>query len=425
MKNKLGLVLHAGFSAFLIYFCMYAFRKPFAAASFSDTEIGGISFKVILVISQVFGYALSKFIGIRFNSGKGMHHRAFYILAFIFLAELALLGFALAPLSWKPLFLFLNGLPLGMIWGLVFAYIEGRTLTEILAAMLSASFILASGVTKSVGKYLMLTYQVSEYWMPFYTGLLFLPPLLLAVWLIERIPPPSPLDTARRRVRKSMSQADRRKMFQRLAPGLISLITLMLLMTAFRDLRDNFSAEFWQQMGYGNSASVFTQTEIFVSAGILLLLSFFILVEKNHQALLLMKGVMLLGMLILLVSTLIFQYTPFNSPFLWMTASGFGVYLTYTTLGGGFVFERISALYDANSNSAFFIYVADAVSYLGSVLVLIVKEIFFPELPFLDYFIQMVYILGIVGLLCTLYAAFYFNRKLGKRTKESGYFFME
>ena len=414
MKNKLGLVLHAGFSAFLIYFCMYAFRKPFAAASFSDAELGGISFKVILVISQVFGYALSKFIGIRFNSGRGMHHRAFYILVIIFLAELALLGFALAPLPWKPLFLFLNGLPLGMIWGLVFAYIEGRTLTEILAAMLSASFILASGMTKSVGKFLMLTYQVSEYWMPFYTGLLFLPPLFLGVWLIERIPPPSSIDMAHRSVRRPMTQADRRKMFKHLAPGLISLIILMLLMTAFRDLRDNFSAEFWQQMGYGNSAYVFTQTEIFVSAGILVLLSFFILVEKNHQALLLMKGVMLVGMLIFLTSTLIFQYTSFNSPFIWMTASGFGIYLTYTTLGGGFIFERISALYEANNNSAFFIYVADAVSYLGSVLVLIMKEVFFPDLPFLDYFIQMVYILGMVGLVCTLYAAFYFNRKLSK-----------
>ena len=341
-----------------------------------------------------------------------MQHRAFYILVFILLAEMALLGFAVVPQVWKPLFLFLNGLPLGMIWGLVFAYIEGRTLTEVLAAMLSASFILASGMTKSVGKFLMLNFQISEFWMPFYTGLLFLIPLLGGVWLIEKIPAPSITDQANRKVRSSMSSQDRKRMFMGLAPGLISLILLMFLMTAFRDLRDNFSAEFWEQFGYGNSAAVFTQTELIVSFGIVMLLGLFMLIEDNRRALWFMKGVMLLGMLILLTSTLIFQYSRIDSPFIWMTASGFGVYLTYTTLGGGFVFERISALYEGKSNAAFLIYVADAVSYLGSVIVLLVKEIFYPHLSFFFYFIQMVYILGIVGLLCTIFAMYYFKKNL-------------
>jgi len=46
----------------------------------------------------------------------------------------------LATLDTRPLeysSLFLNGFPLGMIWGLVFSYVEGRRTTELMAAILS------------------------------------------------------------------------------------------------------------------------------------------------------------------------------------------------------------------------------------------------------------------------------------------------
>ena len=48
--------------------------------------------------------------------------------------------------------MFLNGLPLGMVFGLVVSYLEGRRQTEALAAALTASFIVSSGVVKSVGR---------------------------------------------------------------------------------------------------------------------------------------------------------------------------------------------------------------------------------------------------------------------------------
>ena len=391
---------------------MYAFRKPFAAASFGDMQLFGLDFKVVLVISQVLGYALSKFIGIRFNSGKGMQNRARYILLFILLAEIALLGFAVVPYQLKFVFLFLNGLPLGMIWGLVFAYVEGRTVTEILAGMLSASFILASGVTKSVGKWLMNEFAITEYWMPFCTGALFFIPLLIGIYFIERVPPANTEDQSLRRERVPMKSIDRKEMFRGLRPGLIALLVIYFFLTAFRDLRDNFAAEFWDYLGYGDSAAIFTQTEVFITVGILILLSLFFLIRDNVKALLIMKGVMGSGLLLLLASTWLYQNTGFLSPILWMTLSGLGVYMAYTTLGGGLIYERISAIFYYKSNAAFLIYVADAVGYLGSVLILLIKEIFYKEASFFAYFIQMIYVLSVVGLGCILFAFFYFRRRI-------------
>ena len=66
--------------------------------------------------------------------------------------------------------MFLNGLPLGMIWGLVFGFMEGRRTSEVLGAVLCASFIVSSGAVKSVGKLLLAHWHVSPFWMPAAVG---------------------------------------------------------------------------------------------------------------------------------------------------------------------------------------------------------------------------------------------------------------
>jgi len=52
-------------AAFRTYFCMYAFRKPFTVATYSDmAPLWGVVFKTVLVVAQVLGYMVSKFVGI-------------------------------------------------------------------------------------------------------------------------------------------------------------------------------------------------------------------------------------------------------------------------------------------------------------------------------------------------------------------------
>jgi hypothetical protein len=50
-------------------------------------------------------------------------------------------------------------------------YLEGRRTSELLLAGLSCSYILASGITKTVGRTLIETHGITDYWMPFLTGL--------------------------------------------------------------------------------------------------------------------------------------------------------------------------------------------------------------------------------------------------------------
>ena len=244
---------YAMIASFSTYACMYAFRKPFTVATFEGLSWGGIDYKILLITTQVVGYMLSKFIGIKVVSELPPRRRAAGILVLVVLAGLALLGFALVSPPYNVFFLFLNGLPLGMVWGLVFGYLEGRRTTELLGAGLSVSFIVASGGVKTVGKWLLLS-GISPFWMPLLTGLLFALPLVVSVYLLHQLPPPSAEDERLRTRRSPMNRSQRYRLLRTFAPGLILLILAYVLLTAFRDFRDNFMAELWQAFGYGDNA---------------------------------------------------------------------------------------------------------------------------------------------------------------------------
>src|SRR5881296_4053658 len=90
-------------AAFSTYFCMYAFRKPFAAAKFEGEFFlnTAVALKTALVISQIIGYALSKYIGIKVCSEVSAPRRAITLVALIAWAELALVAYGLVPDDFK------------------------------------------------------------------------------------------------------------------------------------------------------------------------------------------------------------------------------------------------------------------------------------------------------------------------------------
>ena len=94
-------LLVAAAAAFGTYFCMYAFRKPFTAGTFEGAAVFGLGLKTVLVISQLTGYMLSKFIGIKVVSEMPGERRAAAIVGLILAAEAALVGFAVAPVPLK------------------------------------------------------------------------------------------------------------------------------------------------------------------------------------------------------------------------------------------------------------------------------------------------------------------------------------
>ncbi len=359
-------------AAFGTYFCMYAFRKPFTAAEFAGAEVGGIGFKTVLVTSQVLGYTLSKFIGIKVVSELPARRRPAAIIALIVAAELALVGVGLTPRPWNAVWLFCNGLPLGMVFGLVLGCLEGRRLSELLTAGLCASFIVADGAVKSVGAWL-LARGVTEDWMPAAAGALFFLPLAICTAMLARIPPPDDADRAARCERTTLSGGERRDLWSRYAAGLSAIVVLYLLITVLRSVRADFAPELWRSLGAPAAPGTFTRSELAVAAGVMAINGSLAAVRDNRTAFFGSLAVCA-GGIALAVAALVGQATGHLGPLPFMVLIGLGLYLPYVAVHTT-VFERLLAMTRERGTVGFLMYVADAFGYFGYVGVMLGRNL--------------------------------------------------
>ena len=281
-KDK-SIALYAALVSFGTYVFIFGFRKSFTVCTFDGLSFGPIAFKTALVISQMLGYLLAKFYGIKFISGLQKVNRYKIIFLLTGISWLAWLLFAVVPAPYNVMFLFLNGFPLGMLWGVVFSYVEGRKSTDFIGAALAVSFIFSSGWVKSVGAWLMEQYHITEFWVPFFTGLVFAVPLIICVYGLEKVPPPSAEDEALRTKRIPMTALDRKQLIKQYLPGIIAFVAIYLFATIFRDIRDNFSADMWKEMGYGSKPAIFTQTEIPITIFILVIIGAVVLIKNSFK----------------------------------------------------------------------------------------------------------------------------------------------
>ena len=401
----------AGLAGFAAYFSMYAFRKPFSAASFATVPGWhfALDYKIALVLAQVLGYAVSKMIGIKVIAELQPARRATAIIALILLSGVALVLFAVIPPPWNVAALFLNGLPLGMIWGLVFGFMEGRRTSEVLGAILCASFIVSSGAVKSVGTLLLNDWHVDHWWMPAATGALFLPLLFASVFVLSALPPPNALDEAARVRRAPMNGAQRARLLREYGTGVALLVIAYVLTTALRDFRDNFAPELWAALGFEHAAALLTASELPVAVLALTVLGVIIVVKDNARALLVIHGVVAAGLVLLGLSTLSYQ-AGFVSPLAWMILSGAGLYMAYVPFNA-MLFDRLIAVSGTVGTAGFLIYIADASGYLGSCSLLVWRNFGLVQLNWLQVFMAGAYATSITGLGLVGLSALFFLRK--------------
>ena len=221
-------ILWAGGAALLSYSLVYALRKPYTAAGFDGLEAFGMDYKVVVTIAQILGYVLSKFIGIKLISELKRENRMKFILISIILAEASLILFGLLPAPYNIGTMFLNGLSLGCMWGIIFSFIEGRRMTDILASLLGVSMVISSGTAKSAGLYVMDTLNISEFWMPALIGGVALPLLALLGYALNRLPQPTAEDIAMKSKRETLNGKQRWELFKKaieeFREGLIDVI---------------------------------------------------------------------------------------------------------------------------------------------------------------------------------------------------------
>ena len=338
-RRPVTVALYAAIVSFLTYASIYAYRKPFTVATFDGIAYWGVKYQELLIISQGLGYMLSKFYGIRFIAELKRFGRWKTSAFLVGAAWLSLLIFGFTPAPYGMLCLFVNGFMLGFMWGIVFSYVEGRRATDFIGAAMAVSFIFAGGFTRDVAIRLRDGWNVPEQWLGFATGLVFAVPLIIFLYLLEKIPAPDDADVKERTVRMPMQQEERKSFLKRFGAGVIAVTVTYLFLTIMCDIRDNFMANIWNELGYGSKPDIFTKTETITSLIVLVMMGLLVLVRKNIRAFRLIHFVVLAGFLLAGISSALFL-TGQMSGVLWMQLVGLGLYMGYIPFNCIF-FERV------------------------------------------------------------------------------------
>lgn len=408
--SKVFFIAWCTIAAFGAYFSMYAFRKPFNAGTYKGYFLWGLDYKVVLIIFQVFGYMFSKFVGIKIISELKPTKRIKLIIGLILFAEISLLFFGLVPYPYNFIFLFMNGLPLGMVWGIVFSFLEGRRLTEMISFGLCFSLTIASGVLKTIYFAVQSVFPLSEFWMPFAIGLLFLPVFCFFVWMLSIIPGPSDEDKLLRTERVPMTGEDKKQVIRQYGFGLVCIVITYAMLTMLRDFRDNFSVEIWTEIDKGFSDAVFSQTEIIIGIIVLTIIASISLIRNNLKGFRITYLVMAIGILMSGVSTFLF-HLHILSPFYWMLFIGMGMFLAYTPVQV-VLFERMFGMFKIKGNAGFFIYICDSIGYMGSVGLLLYKEFFMAHVSWAKVMMEFSYLLTGISFTLLFLSLLFFNSKL-------------
>ena len=408
-------VMWAGGTALLSYSLVYALRKPFTAAGFDGLEVAGMDYKIVVSIIQLIGYVCAKLIGIKVISELRRQDRLKFIIGSAALSEASLLAFGLLPVPINIAALFFNGLPLGCMWGVIFSFLEGRRTTDILASIMGVSMALSSGVAKSLGLYALNDLGVSEFWMPALIGAFAFPLLCLLGWTMTRFPRPTAADMAARSERVTLDGRQRRELVSRFMPLLVMLFGANLLLTVQRDIKEDFIVCIIDVSTVSSWAFAYID-----SIATIVLLAVFAILSASGNHLRVLCGILLLaagGM----GTIAALGATPATLPTdTWLFLQTLCIDITYLSFQTIF-FERFIACFRIRGNVGFFIITIDFVGYLGTLAILLYKELSAPHIDWGTFYDKMSIYIGIACCMAFIGSTAYIinaMRRRGKPTTE-------
>ena len=344
---------------------MYALRKPFTAATFDGLDFFGMDYKTATSIVQISGYLISKLIGIKLISELKKENRLKFIISSVAVAELSLILFGALPRPFNVFALFFNGLSLGCMWGVIFSFLEGRRVTDLLASLMGLSIAVSSGTAKSIGLFVMNNLQ------------------------------PTKEDIEQRTERVTLDGKARINIFKNFMPVLVMLFFANLFITVLQDIKEDFLVKILDIKAAGLSSWAFAKVDASVTVIILLMFGLMSLIKSNVKVLCFLLGLVSCGTAAL--SFIAFNYNSLQiSPIIWLFLQSLSLYTVYLSFQTIF-FDRFIACFKIKGNVGFFIITLDFIGYTGTVLVLIFKEFLNPDINWLEFYVGIICCIAFCG----------------------------
>ncbi len=374
-----------GLTSFSICLGAFALREPFLTTSLVGTVsfLGAppVDLRAACIAAQALGLALSQPIGavavVELDPARRVPALALVLGA----AEVSLIALALVPAHLAPLCLFLDGLALGLVWGLVYSFLEGRRVSDGLGAVAAAGYLLAGGAMRSLGR-VVESLGVPGLWAPAAAGATAALPLAGALWLLAQFPPPNRHDEAERLFRAPMTGAMRAQFLRSSALGLGLLVAAHALLSGYRELRARMALELWGVLAPPDAPSVLTAAELPVAVVTVVAVGGLMAFRDHRRALAAVHGLILLGLGVIAGSTLLYLGGAL-APTPWMVSVGAGLFLVHVPFMS-VLFDRLVAALGLVGTAVFMVFVAGAFGHAGRLVVLALEIVHGPLVGSLD-----------------------------------------
>lgn len=403
-------IIWAGGTALLSYSLVYALRKPYTAAAFAGYEVFDMDYKVVVTVVQIIGYVISKFAGIKLISELKPQDRLRFILLSVVMAEASLILFGLMPTPYNIIGMFLNGLSLGCMWGVIFSFLEGRRVTDILVSLMGASMVISSGTAKSVGLFVMNTLNVHEFWMPALIGAAALPLLGLTGVILNRLPQPNADDVAQRNKREPLNGIQRWALFRNFMPFLTLLFIANVALVILRDIKEDFLVNIVDVSRH--SSWLFAQIDSVVTIVILAIFGLMAYIRNNLNVLTVLLVLIVISMICMTIISFGYERLQLDTV-TWLLAQSLCLYLAYLTFQTIF-FDRFIACFKIRGNVGFFIALNDFLGYTGTVLVLAGKEFFNPDIDWAYFYNRLAGYTGVICCIAFIFSLVYLHQRYRK-----------
>ena len=138
----------------------------------------------------------------------------------------------------------------------------------------------------------------------------------------------------------------------------------------FRELRDAFAADFWEELNLTYSL-IFTRTEYPIAFVVLILMFLIVFIRSNQRAQNVIYLITPVGSVITIVATFLYLEEGMK-PITWMILSGLGLYMGFIPFT--YMVERPIAAMHVSATTVFILYLADSFGYVGTTSVFIFKN---------------------------------------------------
>ena len=174
------------------------------------------------------------------------------------------------------------------------------------------------------------------------------------------------------------------------------------LITSYRNFRDYYALELWQELLSNNfDPNVYSISEIIVSVVVTGLYCAIIFIKSERNSFFTLLGLMLLSGFLITLTTIIYQFNHY-APTIWIIAVGISVYIGYVP-PGALLYDKLMGATGVSMTSVNTIYISEFTATSTTLLVILLKITAFNTMSYVNYFIWLSYFVGvIVSILITI-----------------------